>query len=165
MARADRLSKRRPSAILAKEGFGESATGVTTVTARAGRPWQIGFFPIEKEGRMSEMLDSLQAGNSVRLNWPELQAAKLGPFPFPVRIAVRAYSGHYQGGGTSTASMKLYYERDLVGDAAGTGDPIDLNILYGVGLLGGETAAFRIDFTNRISTVRDHGFEFTLSGL
>ena len=109
---------------------------------------------------MADQMQTLQSGQTVR--WNMTHAVKIGPFPFPMRIAVRAYSNHFQGGGQSSAWMKLFYDRDLVGESAGTGDPIPLHVDYVVVLAGDSTASFRLDTGNRISTIQDYGFEISL---
>ena len=112
---------------------------------------------------MTNVIQALQTGNGVTLHYPGLYAAKIGPFPMPVRIKARAYTDHHLGGGSSTAWMKLYYDETLIGEASGNGDPIALQVLYEVGLVGGAIAAFRLETGNHISTVQDLGFDLELT--
>ena len=114
---------------------------------------------------MSDPFQVLQAAAAGPIDLPKAHAAKLGPFPVPVRISARAYSDHHQGGAGSTAWTKLYYDGALVGEADGRGDPISLSVFYDVVLDDGAGAAFRLDLGNSGSTLKDFGFEFTITPL
>ena len=110
---------------------------------------------------MDDVITEIESGGSADRKWPNTHAVKFGPYREPVRIELRAYSNHHQGNGSSTAWMKLYYDGDEVGSHNGTGDPIPLQIAYYVYLETGTGASFRLDTSNKISTIRDFGFEAT----
>ena len=112
---------------------------------------------------MTDIVQSLQSGKSINKRWSQTHAVNLGPYPVPARIEVRAFSDHHKGNATSTAWMKLYYERDLVGETSGSGDPIALHIDYYVYLAAASSASLRLDTSNRISTIKDFGFDVNFS--
>jgi hypothetical protein len=136
------------------------SASVTTVTY--GRAASRHDPLLTKEDDMDDLRDIT---DDTYVRWDGLHAIKLGPFNRPVRIKVRAYSDHYQGGPASTAWMKLFYDRDEVGGGSGQGDPIPLEVVYYLGLMAGNSADFRIDFGNHGSTVQDFGYELWLRPL
>ena len=112
---------------------------------------------------MTDIIQTLRTSSSGTLRWTETHALKLGPFPFAVKLNVRAFSDHHLGGPASTAWMKLFYERDLVDEASRTGDPIPLELFCNIHLAAGNGASLRLQTGNQGSTVKDYGFEVTFT--
>lgn len=108
--------------------------------------------------------DALKSGKAAARKWEKVHALKLGPYAMPVGIEMRAYSNH-TGGASSTAWTRLYYDRDLVGDASREGAVLDPYIDYYVILGANNGASFRIDLGNRNATVKNFGFMFTVTPL
>jgi hypothetical protein len=106
--------------------------------------------------------DELKSGKAANRKWEKVHALKLGPYAMAVGIEMRAYSNH-TGGPSSTAWTRLYYDRDLVGDASREGTTLDPYIDYYVILGANNEASFRIDLGNRNATVKNFGFSFVVT--
>ncbi|WP_336977915.1 hypothetical protein [Altererythrobacter fulvus] len=111
-----------------------------------------------------DAIETMQAGLDYPYSAPMLRAMELGPYPFAVRIWVKAYALHEDGGDESTADLALFYDGAEVGRAHDEHfNNAYLAIEYSVIMGGGNVANFRLDSDNHRATERGYGFEFLLS--
>ena len=109
-------------------------------------------------------IETMQAGQSYPFSAPMVRAAELGPYPFAVRVQVRAYATHGGGGDGSTADLVLFYDGAEVGRAHDQRfNNANLAVDYAVVMGGGNVANFRLDSTNHGADETSYGFEFVLS--
>ena len=111
-----------------------------------------------------DAIQAMQNGQEYELRRPSVKAAELGPYPFPVKIRVDAYSKHADGGDSSWATQDLYYDAARVGSSSDRKFNVaHLHRTYNVVIDGGNDAQFRIATDNSGATESDYGFVFWLS--
>lgn len=113
---------------------------------------------------LSQGLAALLPGAPYHVVRDGVRATELGPFAYPIRIQLRAYSHHSGGGDGSTAWAKLYYDNVLVADRTDHSfNNANFDMNYAVDIDAGNTANFRIESGNSGATEDSYGFEFWLS--